>query len=295
MNLQTGADIARDLRAIGLGAGDMVMVHAAMRRVGPLIGGPDTLIGAIREVIGDAGTLAVATDWHAPYLEHRLTDAQGRVLPEWRDHIPPFDRASTRAVRDNSVIAEFLRTTPGALRSANPNCGIAAIGGRAAWLVADHPLDFGYGPGSPLAKLVEAGGRVLMIGAPLDTMTLLHHAEHLADVPDKRVLDMEIPHATPGGTHWRMTQEYESTEAIVAGLPDDYFATLLTDYLRAGHGRQGAIGQAPSILVDAAGIVAFATRWIETAVAERAVNPARAPQPDRGPELRTTPRPDPTA
>ncbi len=81
------------------------------------------------------------------------------------------------------ILAEFIRTTPGARRSGNPGASVAAIGAQAEWLTADHPLDYGYGPGSPLAKLVEAGGKVLMAGAPPDTMTLLHHAEHLARIP----------------------------------------------------------------------------------------------------------------
>ena len=56
---------------------------------------------------------------------------------------------------------------------------MAAVGAQAEWLTRDHPSDYGYGPGSPLAKLVESGGKVLMLGAPLDTITLLHYAGEL--------------------------------------------------------------------------------------------------------------------
>ncbi len=110
-----------------------------------------------------------------------------------------FDPAASRAVRDNGILAEFIRTTPGARRSGNPGASVAAIGARADWLTADHPLDYGYGPGSPLAKLMEAGGKVLMAGAPPDTMTLLHHAEHLARIPGKRVRRYEVPLVTADG------------------------------------------------------------------------------------------------
>ena len=260
----TATDLAADLSRLGLREGDMVMAHTAFRQVGQCIGGPATLVDALRRVIGPAGTLAVATDWFAPYLEGDLPDAEGRVPEAWKPHVPPFDPLTSRAMRDTGVIAEWVRTEPGALRSANAGCSIAAVGGRAAWLTADQPLDYGYGPGSPLAKLVEAGGRVVMIGAPWETITLLHHAEHLADVPDKQVQRFEVPYrGADGSTVWRMTEEYESTEAIVEGLSDIYFADVLADFVAAGHGRQGLVGEAEALLIEADQVVPFAIDWLE--------------------------------
>jgi len=257
----TRASLRADLRRLGIAAGDMVMVHAAMSRVGRLLNGPDALIGALLDAVGPGGTILAYTDWDAAY--DALLDEDGRVPPEWRDHIPPFDPARSRAIRDNGVLAEFIRTTPGARRSRNPGASVAAIGARADWLTADHPLDYGYGEGSPLARLVEAGGKVLMVGAPLDTMTLLHHAEHLARLPGKRVRRVEVPFATPEGVHWRMIEEFETGEPVVPGLPDDYFATVVQAFLAAGSGAQGLIGEAPSVLVPADRICRFAVEWLE--------------------------------
>lgn len=265
--MRSATDLAADLHALGLAAGDMVMAHAGMRRVGPLINGPDSLIEAIRMVIGPAGTLVAATDWEAPYLQ-QLIGEDGRVPDEWRDHVPPYDPARSRAMRENGVFAEFVRTTPGARRSANPNCSIAAIGARADWLTEGQALDYGYGEGSPLAKLVEAGGRVLLVGAPAHSMTLLHHAEHVADIPGKRVLRQEVPFRRPdGGTEWRWCEEYESSAAIVPGFDDLYFDGIAADYRAAGGGTRGPVGEAQAELFDAAGITRFAVRWLERAVA----------------------------
>jgi aminoglycoside 3-N-acetyltransferase len=257
----TRTDLRADLVRLGLAPGDLVMVHAAMRRVGPLLNGPDALIAAIRDVIGPDGTLIAYTDWDSIHTD--LLDAAGRVLPEWRDHVPGFDPAASRAIRDNGILAEFIRTTPGALRSANPGASVAAIGRLADWIVADHPQDYGYGPGTPLAKLVAAGGRVLMAGAPWDTMTLVHHADHLARLPGKRVLRYEVPFARDGGTEWRMIEEFDTTEPPVDGLPEDYIERIVTDFVAAGHGREGPVGNAPSLLVDAAPLCAFAVDWLE--------------------------------
>lgn len=258
---RTRASLRADLEALGLGTGDVVMVHAAMRKVGRLLNGPDALIGALRDVVSPSGTILAYTDWDAAYDE--LLDADGCVPAEWREHVPAFDPAASRAIRDNGVLAEFIRTTPGARRSANPGASIAALGARAEWFTADHPLDYGYGEGSPLAKLVDAEGKVLMVGAPLDTMTLLHHAEHLARLPDKKVRRYEVPFATPAGVCWRMVEEFDTSEPVVAGLADDYFATIVRDFLATGEGAQGLIGSAPSLLVRAAAICHFAVDWLE--------------------------------
>lgn len=264
MPMLTAADLAADLHALGLRTGDIAMVHVGFRSVGSCIGGPESLVAALRKVLGPTGTLMVATDWFAPYLEDDLYDDEGRVPDAWKPHIPPFDPATSRCIRDVGIIPEWVRTAPGAMRSPNAGGSIAALGARAAWLTADQPLDYGYGPGSPLAKLVEADGRVVMIGAPWETITLLHHAEHLADVPGKRVLRFEVPYrAADGSTTWRMSEEYESSEAIVAGLPDDYFAEVLADFVAAGHGRQGKVGQADSLLVEAPAVTRFAIDWLE--------------------------------
>ena len=189
--------LREDLQRLGLLRGDAVMVHAAMSVVGRLLNGPDALILALLDAVGPDGTVLAYTDWDACYDE--LLDEHGRVPASWREHIPPFDARSSRAIRDNGVFPEFLRTTSGARRSGNPGASVAAIGSKADWITADHPLDYGYGDGSPFAKLVAIRGKVLMVGAPLHSMTLLHHAEHLARIPGKRIRRYEVPLATVAG------------------------------------------------------------------------------------------------
>jgi aminoglycoside 3-N-acetyltransferase len=259
--LRTRASLRADLQSLGLRPGHIVMVHAAMSRVGRLLNGPDTLIGALLDAVGTDSTILAYTDWDGAYDE--LLDEHGRVPEEWREHVPPFDPSASRAIRDNGLLAEFIRTTPGAKRSGNPGASVAAIGKAADWFTADHPLDYGYGEGSPLAKLVEIRGKVLMVGAPLDTMTLLHHAEHLARIPNKRVRRYEVPIATSDGVRWRMVEEFDTSEPVVPGLPEDYFATIASELLASGRGTQGVVGEAPSVLVDAACICGFAVEWLE--------------------------------
>ncbi|HWU16528.1 MAG TPA: aminoglycoside 3-N-acetyltransferase [Devosia sp.] len=252
--LWTQSQLVEQLRELGLRQGDAVLAHAALRRVGPVLGGPDTLIDAIRTVIGPTGTLLAYCDWQA--------DDDILQRTELRDEIPPFDPRRSRSIRDNGAFPELLRTTPGALRSGNPGASCAALGGKAEWFTADHALDYGYGPQSPFGKLVEAGGKTMLIGAPLDTMTLLHHAEHVADFPNKRLRRYEAPILVDGKTVWRHFEEFDTGDPP-HGLPDDYFATIVEAFLATGQGKRGTIGAAPSVLVDAAPMVAFGIAWLE--------------------------------
>lgn len=257
----TCRQLTEHVRTLGLTPGDVVMVHAGLRSVGPVLGGPDGLITAILDVIGPSGTLLAYTDWNDDY--HDLLDENGRIPPELRDDIPPFDAVGSRARRFNGAIAELVRTFPGALRSGNPGASCAAIGGQAAWFVSDHPLDYGYGERSPFGRLVEVAGKVLMIGAPLDAMTLLHHAEHIARVPGKRIVTGEIPLLVGGKVVWHRYEEFDTSDPIVEGLDEGYFGKIVESFLAQGDGARGTIGSAASVLVPAAGIVRFAVDWLE--------------------------------
>jgi aminoglycoside 3-N-acetyltransferase len=252
----TRRSLAADLGALGLRPGDAVLVHAALRQVGRVVGGADTILWALRDAVGPEGTILGYTDWQG---EDDILEP-----PALREHIPPFDPLSSRATRDNGFFPEMLRTTPGALRSANPGASMAAIGGRAAWFTADHALDYGYGPQSPLGKLVETGGKTLMLGAPLDTMTLLHHAEHLADIPH-RIKRYKSPLLIDGQTVWRSFEEYDTSDppGEPGQLPMDHIGQIVEAFLATGKGSRGSVGAAPSVLVEAKEIVPFAIGWLE--------------------------------
>ena len=207
------------------------------------------------DVLGPQGTLLGYCDWQ---LEDEVRDN-----PDLREDIPPFDPARSRSMRDNGAFPEMVRTTPGARRSASPGASVTALGGRADWFVADHALDYGYGPDSPFGKLVAAGGRTMLLGAPRDTLTLMHHAEHLASIPNKRVRRYEAPILVDGQTVWRWFEEFDTSVPVVEGLPDSYFETVLNAFVEGGEGRVGRVGNAETVLVDAARIVAFTVDWLE--------------------------------
>ena len=172
---RTRAEITSELQALGLRAGDLVMVHASLRRLGPVEGRAAGVVDAILAAIAPGGTMVMvlgATDDHA-WVNERPEAEREALLAD----AEPFDAGTNPALPEIGTLAEVFRTVPGTVVNAHPEGRFAAHGARAQELLADLPWDDYYGPGSVLERLLD-GGRILRLGADLDTVTALHHAEY---------------------------------------------------------------------------------------------------------------------
>ena len=58
-------------------------------------------------------------------------------------------------------------------------------------------------------------------------------------------------------------EEFDTTEPVVEGLPQNCIEQIVTAYFASGSGREDTIGLAPSLLVDARSMLAFAIEWLE--------------------------------
>lgn len=245
----TRSQLLAQLTALGVEPKDVLMVHGSLRKIGPIVGGVNTLIQALFDAVGPGGTVAAYVDFESFYEDDEADP-------------PIFDKRIAHAARDHGILHETLRNWPGAIRSDHPDAGVVAIGPLAEWITRDHPFQYGYGTGSPLEKIVEAQGRVLMLGAPLDTITLLHYAEHKARIPDKRIV--RYRRRMPQG--WVDFEEFDTSEPVHDRLPLNAFERIAEDYLATGAGRKGTIGQADSYLFDGADLVRHGIEWIERAI-----------------------------
>ena len=257
----TRSRLVDDLRKLGVLPGQVVMLHASVKAIGWIVGGPDMVIQALLDVLTPEGTLMMYVGWEeAPYgLAEWPEDRQRAYLEE----CPPFDPATSRAYRKWSILTEYLRTRRGACRSNHPEASVVAIGSRAGWITANHPLQYGYGLGSPLAKLCKMRGQVLLLGAPLNSITLLHYAEHMARVPNKRIARYKMPILRDGQRVWVEIEEFDTSQGIVDWGAGDYFETIAREYLSSGEDCSGKVGAAQSYLFDAADLTEFAIQWME--------------------------------
>ena len=125
----TKSRLCADLARLGVQRGDTVMLHASVKAVGRVAGGPDMVIEALLDVLGPQGTLTMMVSYEDSTYE--LNDWPA----EWREayvaEAPPFDPKRSRAYRKWSILTEYLRTWPSAERSNHPDVSFAAVGPKA--------------------------------------------------------------------------------------------------------------------------------------------------------------------
>jgi aminoglycoside 3-N-acetyltransferase len=262
----TRAELKAGCQSLGLRHGSVVMAHCRLSSFGYVVGGLETMVRALLESLGPEGTVMALAGW--PYDPSPLTSWPEPVQSAYRNDPPIFDPAVSESEREFGRLAERIRTWPGAHRSNHPEASFAAVGRLASWLMADQPWDHPYGPGSALAKLVAAKGDIIMLGAPLETLTVLHHAEELAEVSDKKLVTYEAPVRVGNDVVWREVNDIDTTagafpyDRVVPG-DKDAFEVIATEALSSGIGRRHQIGEAEVHLFPAPELVAFAVAWME--------------------------------
>jgi aminoglycoside 3-N-acetyltransferase len=212
----TVTSLCERLLACGLAEGQTVLVHMAMSKLGWVIGGAQAVILALLAAVGETGTIMMTTnngdnsdpsEWHHP----PVPESWWQIV---RDHTPAYNPLTT-PTRGMGVVPELFRTWPGVLRSAHPSFSLAARGPNAPYLIDDHALEEDCGDRSPLGKLYELDGHVLLLGVDHDNNTSLHLAEFRANYPGKRTVRQGCAMLVDGRRQW---VTYETLE----GNPDDF-------------------------------------------------------------------------
>jgi len=151
------------LRAVGLRWGDVVLVHSAIQYLGQPTGGTAQYWQALQDIVGPEGTIAVPA--------YNFQFASGK----------PYDPASTPTIGMGSF-AEYVRCLPGALRTPHPMQSMAVVG-RYAVDLASRDTPSAFDPGSAFDRLLELDSRILLLGADIYAVSLVHYSEQRAQVP----------------------------------------------------------------------------------------------------------------
>ncbi len=160
----TKKEIVEALRQAGLSPGDSFIVHSSFRSLGPVEGGPETVIDALIEAVSPNGNVMF------PTFNYTGNIAQ-----------PYFDPKSTPCL--TGIIPELGRQRQNAVRSLHPTHSVAVIGPDAVELTKDHLSYRAVGIGSPIDRLAKMGGKVLLLGVPNTSNTTVHLGEEYANVP----------------------------------------------------------------------------------------------------------------
>jgi aminoglycoside N3'-acetyltransferase len=242
------AMLVDQLTRLGVQPASSLMVHASLRKIGPIDGGADTLLDALIETLGPRGTLLM-------------------VLGADDEH--PFDALSSPVDEDDmGVLAEVFRQRQGVRINDHAAARYGAIGPQSLQLLEPVSLHDYHGPGSVLARFIESGGVVLRLGAAVDTVTLTHLAEYLARVPNKRRVRRRYERADIG-EQW--IEGLDDDGGIVDWEQGDYFPQILLDFLKTGQARIGPVGDCTAELFPARTFVDFAVEWMEARLTTRVI------------------------
>src|SRR5262245_52613382 len=156
--------LANDFRTLGIVPGDTVFVHASVRAVGAVAGGPDQIHLALKDALTATGTMMMYPACPDHYDEVGRGFHDEAAERELLEKLPVWDALTARSARDNGTLVEFFRTSPGTLVN-DHTARFAAWGQRAAHLFSSQPWSYAFGYGSALERFVELDGKILLIGS----------------------------------------------------------------------------------------------------------------------------------
>ncbi len=249
--MYTRQQLAADLSALGAGHGDVVMVHASVRAIGEVAGGPDEIHLAIKDALTGDGTLLMYAGCPRYVDEVGRGNLSSEQEAEVLEKLPPFDAETARSARDHGTLVEFLRTYHGS-RVNQHVARFVAWGREAEYLLSHQPWDYAFGRESALDRFVALDGKIVLLGSDHDAVTFLHYAEHIVDIPDKRIARFKVPVLETGARVWREMKEFNTAnDGVHANWPDRFFARIVDSYIAASGNTGGRVGDAESHLLSA--------------------------------------------
>ncbi|CAH1221440.1 hypothetical protein PAECIP111891_05182 [Paenibacillus allorhizoplanae] len=156
----TKESLVASFRSLGITDGTRLVVHSALRNLGPVEGGAETVLDALLSCIGSEGLL---------------------VMPTFTYQNDGFHPAISPS--KTGILSEMLRKRPEAVRSLHPTHSITAVGEGAVALCNEHYLKPGLGIESPLDLLAKMGGGILLLGVGHTSNSTVHVGEAYAKMP----------------------------------------------------------------------------------------------------------------
>jgi aminoglycoside 3-N-acetyltransferase len=207
----TKQNLIQSFEALGIRTGARLVVHSALRSLGPVDGGADAVIDALIACIGPEGLL---------------------VMPTFTYGGDTFD--PNRSPSRTGMLTEVFRQRPGVVRSNHPTHSIAAWGRGAASVCADHERVPALGVDSPLDRTARSGGTILLLGVGHNSNSTVHVGEAHARVPY-----LDIPFSPDRTPRAKIVRGEETVREVQ--LKEQPGCSRAFGYMEAALRRKGAV------------------------------------------------------
>ncbi len=246
-----------DLLALGIEPGMILLVHSSLSALGWVCGGAVAVVLALEQVLGPEGTLVMPA--HSGDLSDPSQWENPPVPKAWwpliRATMPAYDKAMT-PTRGMGAIVEAFRQQEGTQRSAHPQHSFCARGPHAQQIVDGHELNFSLGESSPLARIYDLEGFVLLLGVGHGNSTSMHLSECRAEFPQKKGVKNGAPIVMADGRRWVELEEIDLDSAD--------FVHIGADFEASGRAvRQGKVARAEARLLAQRNLVDYVQAWME--------------------------------
>ncbi len=257
-SLQTASTLKADLQALGIQAGDCLLVHSSLKALGWVCGGAVAVIEALEAVLGPSGTLMMPahTSWNSEPSHWQHPPAPQDWWPQIRAEMPGW-QADTAPTSGMGVIPETYRKRSGVLRSQHPQVSFIARGPQAETLIHHHQLSPAFGENSPLARLSQLSGKVLLLGVNHSSNTSLHLAELRAEYLKKRIKSEGSAVFKYGERHWIEFKDLDYDSDDFFDLGSAFIASKPKSLML------GQVGQAQCQLFEQNELLEFAVDWLK--------------------------------
>lgn len=208
-------DVINLLKILDIHRGDGLLVHSSIQFLGRPVGGVAMYYQAISQVLSlkentqagknnsdqQQGTLAV------PAFNFSFARGEG------------YDPKTTQS-EGMGVFSEYIRQRPEALRTPHPMQSLAIIGRWAEDLVSRDTAS-AFDPGSAFERMLELDFRLLLLGADIQAVSMVHYSEQRAAVPYRywKEFTGSIRRNIPGHqvvhSEARLPQHNDNLEAVI--------------------------------------------------------------------------------
>jgi len=248
--------LKHDFKTLGITTGSVIIMHSSLSEIGWTVGGPVSVIQALMEIITSSGTLIMPTyssdntdptKWENPPVPERWWNIIKNEMPAYQPDITP--------TREMGIVVETFRKWPNVIRSVHPSLSFAAWGKSAKFITKDHKITSGLGEDSPLARIYDLNGKILLVGVNHYNNTSLHLAEYRSDFSGKEY----VKH----GSAMKIKRKRRWVEFEDLDHNSDDFERLGIDFESEINYIPGKVGIAETRLISQREMVDFAIEWFK--------------------------------